>query len=77
MSSYESQVAANEVDAELSTGYSATDTVFGRPISDLQITDVPDITAGASLNNQNFDTTLSVGLQKWFEEFIEIYNTRK
>lgn len=39
----------------------------------LKITVVPDITACAGLNGEDFDNTLSVDMDNWFEDFKETY----
>lgn len=43
----------------------------------LKITVVPDITAGAGLNGEDFDSALSADMDKWFEDFKETYNKCK
>ncbi|XP_075156421.1 exonuclease mut-7 homolog [Haematobia irritans] len=39
----------------------------------LKITVVPDITAGAGLNGEDFDNTLSAYMENWFEDFKETF----
>ena len=43
----------------------------------LKITVVPDITTGAGLDGQNFDSKLSADMDNWFLEFSETYNKCK
>ncbi|XP_013107191.2 exonuclease mut-7 homolog [Stomoxys calcitrans] len=43
----------------------------------LKITVVPDITAGAGLNGEDFDNTLSADMDNWFEDFKETFGKCK